>query len=134
MFTFILIAPTLGIPPLPIELLAAVEGVRYDYTDAYLVEGSNRQKDGWIRISRDDEISFDYDDGELGAANIDPNESAFFLVEGGMGARNYPTEFLRNLPTNKRYIIDNDHGCIGNVEQFQNLILQGKDWLYCKSF
>jgi hypothetical protein len=134
MFTLILIATTLEKPPSASELLVAVHGIRYEYTDSCLVEGESRQEDGWIRISRDDEIKNDYDSGELESAGIVPNESAFFLVEGGNGARNYSAEFLHNLPTNKHYIIDNDHGCIGDVAKFQNLLLRGEKWLYSKSF
>jgi hypothetical protein len=134
MFTFILIVPSAGSPPLPSDLLTKIEGIRYDYTDSCLVEGPNKKKDGWIRVSRNDDIKDDYDDGELDRVNVDPDKSAFFLIEGGVGARNYPTEFVRGLSIDRCYIIDNDHGCIGDVEKFQNLILQCKEWLHSKSF
>lgn len=134
MFTYILIAPISENPPLPAELLAKTEGVQYDYMGACMVEGLSRQKDGWIRVTRNDEIRDDYEDGALERIDVDPNRSAFYLVEGGVGVKNYAAVFLLYLPTDKFYTIDNDHGCIGDVAMFRNLLLQGKDWLYCKSF
>jgi hypothetical protein len=124
---------TKSAPPSGEELLKKIGLVAGELPGRYVVEGQNRNGDGWIRIRQDYDAVQDLEEVERSEISsklgVPVSDVAYFVVEGGYGANKYYDWLLKNLPTDEGYFINNFHGYIADVATFQSMLADGVDWL-----
>ena len=134
MFTFIVISCKSRFSEFVMQTLKDLGPVHLEGQGRSVVKGDSRSTDGWIAVTRSDDVVQDYDADEIKKLGKNIDNLAFFIVEGGFGTKKYHDRFIIALPGNAGYLIDNDHGCIADVAVYQEMVAKGLDWLHCRTY
>lgn len=130
MYTFILIADKKGLVPTAAEILERLDRpVRQEPDDGRcMVESEHGMGDGWIAVTRNDDVASDYEPEVLLSIREKIADPAFYFVEAPIKNVPFAELLISRLDPRVNWLIDNDAGYIGPLVAFKYMIDAGVDW------
>lgn len=124
-YSFILIADKSGILPTATEILQVLGPVT-QYPDGRCQFQSDQ--DSWIAIERDDATALEYEPEELANIRAKIADPAFYMVYAPFRPVPLASVLVSKLDSRVGWLIDNNHGYIGALAEFQNMISASVEW------